>query len=254
MFELNDVSFIAPSRHRLINGVTLKIPQGSRTAVLGLNGAGKTTLLKLMSGWLQPGAGSILLNGTPLSSYSPRARARLIAFVPQDFPSGLPFTVFEFARMGLFARHCRLFSSPGDDALTRGVLARLELDTLADRNTATLSGGEKQRLLLARALVQDTPVILLDEPLNHLDIKNRLLFLDLLGEEHARGRTLVAVLHEIAEAHRHFDDVIALTGGQLAYHGAIHGLAHAKLADIFAVDAKRLPVMVYQPGRMAEPI
>lgn len=222
----------------ILTDITCQVKSGSLTAVMGLNGAGKSTLLRCLSGRLLPSSGSVTLNDKLIQSFEPRQRARQIAFVPQDFPTDFPYTVHDFALMGRHPWRKGLIDTPDDNRHVQTALKRLELLPFADRSITTLSGGERQRVLLARALVQDTPILLLDEPANHLDIKTRIALLDLLSRIcREDGKTIVAVMHEVRDVARHFDEAILLKNGRLHFSGTIKDtLTRANLQATFDID------------------
>lgn len=204
----------------LVQDVSIQITPGKLTAIMGLNGSGKTTLMRLLSGFNSPTAGNITLGGKDLASLSRLEIAQNITVVPQDFPTTFPFTVFEFVAMGLYPWKTTLFESANEQERVTQVLRRLDLTEFTERTLSQLSGGERQRVLLARALVQDTPILFLDEPLNHLDVKNRAFLLKLLREEKQNhGKTIVAIMHNLKEVYDHFEEVILLKGGQVCQTG-----------------------------------
>lgn len=186
---------------------------------MGLNGSGKTTLLKLLSGFLSPQSGNITLEEKSLTKYTPKFLAQQLSFVPQDFPTNFPYTVFEFVLMGRYPWQKGLFTNRRDQFLTDEILEQLGLSLFQHRILSELSGGERQRVLMARALNQKTKILLLDEPLNHLDIKNKKFVLDLLDQQHQIGKTIIAVMHDFDHVQKHFDHVILLKNGKLAFSG-----------------------------------
>lgn len=237
MISLHDIGVRVENGRECLRGASLTITQGSLTAIMGLNGAGKTTLLKVISGALKPTSGTVTISGQALNALSSKKRAQTVAFVPQDFPTDFPFTVSEFVAMGRFARRTGFFETPTDQNAVNDSLAKLNLSSFAFRRINSLSGGERQRVLMARALLQDAPVLLLDEPLNHLDVKNRLFILDLIAAERRSGRTIVAVMHDFQEVARHFDGAVLLKNGQVAFQGTVsQAFAPALLTDVFEVD------------------
>lgn len=242
MFILNNVTYSVGSKIQkcILDSVTLEIFAGQMTAVVGLNGTGKTTLLKLMSGLFRPSRGTVKIGKHVTSSNGvrkPDARdlARLVAYVPQDFPTDFPFTVAEFVMMGRFVWKKSLFDEPEDVEIVRCTLKRLNLENLSSRLIQTLSGGERQRVLLARALVQETPAILLDEPANHLDIKNKAELYELLQcENRSHGKTIIAVTHDLNDVKKYFHSVILLKEGHCAGHGPTGDLfSSERLSDVF---------------------
>lgn len=237
MLRCECVSYRLPDGRELLRGIDAVIRAGSMTAVMGLNGAGKTTFMRLLSGSLKPSSGRVSCEGADVASFSAKERARRMAFVPQDFPTDFPFTVAEFAAMGLFARQKGFFPDAGDGKTVDEALTRMGLAHWRERLIGGLSGGERQKLLLARALVQDAPAILLDEPLNHLDVKNRIFTLRLLAAENSRGKTVVAVMHDLREVRECFSDVVFLHDGRVAFQGsAAEAFRPELLRDVFEVD------------------
>lgn len=225
-------------QHKILENISVKIKQGSRTAIMGLNGAGKTSLLKIMSGVLLPDSGGVYWDGQDYGSLSVRERARLVGYIAQDEVAHFPFTVEETVLMGLYPLRKSFFHSAGDGALARESMERLQLLNLAQRDVCTLSGGEKQRVWLARALTQQTRMLLLDEPLNHLDIKNERYVMRVIDDiNRNKGVTIVAVMHDLAMARRYFDDVILLKEGRLVLHGqAVQALNPENILKVFEVE------------------
>lgn len=182
----------------VLRGLAFEVRQGEVLGVLGPNGSGKSTLLKLLRGALVPGSGRVLLDGRPVHRYSRRALARWIAVVPQAMAVPFPFTVWETVAMGRFA-YRRALSGPtrADRAAVERALAWTDALHLAGRAVTELSGGELQRVFLARALAQEAPVLLLDEVTSHLDIRHRLQVAELLARlNREEGRTVVHVTHD----------------------------------------------------------
>jgi iron complex transport system ATP-binding protein len=195
-------------------GLDLAIAPGERWCILGRNGAGKTTLLHTLAGLRAPDRGEILLDGAPLASLPRRRVARHIGILFQDHHDAFPATVLETALTG---RHPWLgllaWESAGDTAIARAALEAVDLTALAGRDTATLSGGERRRLGIATLLAQQTRLLLLDEPANHLDIHQQVRMLDLLREQTLSGeRALCAVMHDINLAARSCNRFLLLFG------------------------------------------
>lgn len=212
--ELHETGYRYPGGFAL-KPVTLSIPRGKFLALMGPNGSGKTTLLSLMGGRLKPSEGTITLGGTSLFTLSPKQRARRLGLVPQINEQTFDYTVREMIGMGRFP-HQPLFGggkSPKDVRLVEELLERLNLVEIAHRSVLSLSGGEYQRVLLGRVLAQEPKILLLDEPGNHLDLNYQTSFLDLAKEEAARGKTVIAILHDINQA-LHYGDL-----GLLLYQG-----------------------------------
>ncbi|HEY7729664.1 MAG TPA: ABC transporter ATP-binding protein [Gaiellaceae bacterium] len=205
----------------VVEEITVDVAPGEWTVVIGPNGAGKTTLLRALAG-LVSHDGAIRLHGRRLSDLHRRELARLVAVVPQD-PATPPWlTVAEYVLLGRTPYIGFLAQeSHGDVAAATRALERLDLLSYADRQLGTLSGGEKQRAVVARALAQEASVILLDEPTSALDIGHQQQALELLdwlrGEA---GLTLVAAMHDLTVAGQYADRVLLLDAGRLVADGS----------------------------------
>lgn len=192
---VQELSYTPPGGHSLINAVSFAIEPGDRLAIVGPNGAGKTTLLRCLYRAVKPSAGRVLLNGLDLTTVAPREIAQRIAVVVQETPAAFPFTVEDIVMMGRIPwRRGLLANTPKDRAKAHHAMEHLNLKGMEKRAFATLSGGEKQRVLVARALAQEPQLLILDEPSNHLDIRNQLEILDLLA---GLGITIITTLHDI---------------------------------------------------------
>ncbi len=198
-------------KHRVLHGVDLTLPRGEVMALVGPNGAGKTTLLRVLSGTLQPCSGTVQWEGMDLLALSPRERAQLVAVVPQARDLPVAFTVEQAVTLGR-TPYLSWLGAPGprDRQAVEQALAETDLLPLAARRLAQLSGGEQQRVLLARALAQETPILLLDEPTTHLDLRHQANILRLIQQfSRERGLTVLMVIHDLNLA-AHFADRVAL--------------------------------------------
>jgi len=213
MLDVDDLAFGFPGK-RIGEGVSLHVAPGTTLAVLGGNGAGKTTLLRTLLGLLPPLAGRVRIDGEDVGSMPPAARARHVAYVPQQHAPPFAFTVEDVVVMGRVAR-APAFARPGpaDRAAARDALARLGIASLAARAVTELSGGERQLVLVARALAQDTPLIVLDEPTASLDYGNRARVLRELDRLRSAGLGIVFSTHEPDHALVHADRALLLAGG-----------------------------------------
>ncbi len=202
-----------------LQGVTCHAPAGGITALLGPNGAGKSTLLHLLLGLFRPWAGEIFVAGKPLGAYG-RALSRMVGLVPQREHVPFAFRVREYLLLGR-SPYLGLLRQPGaeEEAHVDAALAQVGIGHLAERAVASLSGGEHQLVLVARALVQGTPVVLLDEPTAHLDVGNKYRVLDLLKMLAAAGRTLIFSTHDPQAAADVADHVWLLRAGHLLFDG-----------------------------------
>jgi len=223
-----------------LHDISLQIPRGSLTGVLGPNGCGKTTLLKLLSGVIHPDAGSVDLDNQPLSQMGRRRVARRIAVVPQETHPAFDFSVMEMVLMG---RHPHLgafqLEGPGDFDIARESLAATGTDHLADRRFQTLSGGEKQRVVIASALAQSPDVLLLDEPTASLDLGYQLDVASLLARlNRERGVTMVLATHDLNLAASLCDTLLLLRDGRVLAHGPTRDvLTPDSVRGLYGVDA-----------------
>ncbi|MBX5477005.1 MAG: ABC transporter ATP-binding protein [Clostridia bacterium] len=222
----------------VLRDVSLAAVTGRVLAVVGPNGSGKTTLLRALTGRVPLARGRVRLCGKPLSAYTPAGRARVMAVVPQEAPMPFALTVWEVVEMGRYPYLGRFGTlSRADRAIVREALERMGVAHLAERRFPTLSGGEKQRALLARALAQRPRVLLLDEPTANLDV-NHALELLLLVRRLARedGLAVVLVEHALAYARRFADEALALKGGRVFAHGdPAEVLSPGRVVELFDV-------------------
>ena len=189
---------------------------GEIVAILGPNASGKSTLLKLIAGTQEPLSGRVLLNGVVTHSLTPRVRAQRIAVVQQESPLLFPSRAWEFVLQGRHAHSRSLrFETPKDVAIAKNALAQVNAHHLSDRWIDQISGGEKQRVILARALSQQPLLLLLDEPTLHLDIGSQVGLLDTLRKLAAVNRyTVVVVTHELNLAAQYADQIVLLHHGK----------------------------------------
>jgi iron complex transport system ATP-binding protein len=210
----------------ILSGVDLEVPAGRRLAVVGPNGAGKTTLLRALLGLVTASAGSIRIAGRPLPEWGRTELARLMSYVPQSDGGIIPFSVREFVTMGRYP-HLSPFSPPGAED-RRAVERAMEITgtrRFADRMIGTLSGGERQEVMVAAALAQSARVLLLDEPTAFLDYRHQASIARMLSEiSRETGATLISVTHDVNGALTWSDGVLALKDGRVAYHGSPEGL------------------------------
>ncbi len=210
--------------------VTLELRAGELLVVLGPNGSGKSTLLRLLAGLLAPGRGEVVLDGAPLASLGPRARALRIAVVPQALAALPETTVERFVLGGRYARIAR-FAGPtaADDAAVRAALDGAGLRPLADRRLGELSGGQLQRVLLARAVAQEAGVLLVDEPTASLDLGHQVHAFERLAQLARAGRAVLVVTHDVNLAAQFATRVVLLAEARLAAQGGVEELLRAEV-------------------------
>jgi iron complex transport system ATP-binding protein len=237
LIGVRDISFAY--KEFSLKPVSFEVPSGGFTTVLGSNGSGKSTLLKLMSGYLKPQAGTVLLNGINIRQMTLRQRARQIALVAQESQLNFPMSVREFVLMGCHP-HLSWFKFEDRRSLEvlEGALDITDSQSLAHRNIQELSGGEKQRVILARALVQQPKLMLLDEPTMHLDVGYQVELVQLIKSlSRDKGFTVVMVTHELNIAAEFSDQVLLLhEGNALAFGSPEDVLDEANLTKVFRTD------------------
>ncbi|MGH8930582.1 MAG: ABC transporter ATP-binding protein [Egibacteraceae bacterium] len=238
MIEATDIQ-VGYGDTLILTGVGLLASPGQVVGLIGPNGSGKTTLLRTLYRSLIPRAGLVSLDTTPLDQLSTRDIARRIAVVVQEAAAELPITVAEMVLLGR-SPHRSSFQryTAEDDRLAAQALVRVGARHLADRVFGTLSGGEKQRVLIARTLAQEADHLLLDEPTNHLDIRYQHEILQLVR---ALGVTTIVVLHDLNLAARYCDWLVLLSRGQVACTGTPDDLlTSAILEPVYGITVRRL--------------
>jgi iron complex transport system ATP-binding protein len=224
-------------------GVSLAVRPGEMLGIIGPNGSGKSTLLRLMSGFLRPHAGRVLLSGSELGRIPRRALARRVAFLPQTPSPSFCFTSREVAAMGRYPYQGAFGLLRREDQVAiRRAMQETWTWHLADRPFATLSGGERQRVLIASVLAQEPEVMLLDEPTSALDIHHQWEVLELLAGLARAGRAVVTVMHDLNAAGQFCDRLALVSAGRVVRVGAAPEvvqedvLAEAYGADVRVVD------------------
>ena len=237
--EASGVSFGYGGRP-VFEELALAVHPGELVALCGPNGAGKSTLLRLLLGLHAPSRGQLFLGGAPVAALSRREIARRAALLPQDAPVDLPLTVREAVALGRLP-HLERFQPEGvaDAAAVARALEATDTAALAERPVAEISGGERQRVHLARALAQEAPLLLLDEPTAGLDLAHQLQALDLLRATVDGGRGALVALHDLSLAARRCDRMILLADGAIrADDTPAAVLTPEMLARVFRVEAE----------------
>jgi iron complex transport system ATP-binding protein len=217
--EIRDLTF-AYGERRVLDGVSLGVGKGEMLCVLGPNGSGKTTLLKILSGVL-PAGDNVLVNDRNIGSYDRRELSRLFAVVPQENAVNFPYTVTEIVMMGRASHHSSLaLEGKKDLEIGRQSMELTETFALADRYLHELSGGEKQCVIIARALAQEPQILLLDEPSAFLDLRHQVQILELLRRlNREQGLTIIAALHDLNLAALFFPRLLMLRSGKIYRDG-----------------------------------
>ena len=229
--------------NKVLDGVSLALPAGKITALLGPNGCGKSTLLNCFSRLLTPQSGSVFLGDNLINTLSPRQLARRLALLPQQHLTPEGITVQELVSYGrnpwlsLWGR-----LSVKDNARVNDAMSQTRIQHLSDRRLTDLSGGQRQRAFLSMVLAQDTPVVLLDEPTTYLDINHQVELMRLMGELQAQGKTVVAVLHDLNQASRYCDHLVVMEHGHVMAQGTPEAvMTPGMLRSVFNVEMEIHP-------------
>ena len=239
MIEVKDLTYGYADKP-VFNNLTFSIEEGGFYAVMGANGSGKTTLLRLVSGMLTPQEGRVLVDGTEVLRYKARELAQKMSFVRQHPQTDFEFSAFETVLMGRnpYQRHLQN-ESEHDWKIVEECMRQTNTWHLRFAKPSEMSGGELQRVMLARALAQQTPVMLLDEPISNLDIAHQFDILDLLRTiNHREHKTVMIVLHDLNMALQYCDKLLLLHQGRVLFQGPIReGLTQPNIATVFGVQA-----------------
>ena len=223
---------LAYDRRTVSRSIDASVREGSFTVIVGPNACGKSTLLRAFARLLKPRSGSVLLDGRELAGVPAKEAARTVGLLPQSSTAPEGITVGELVARGRYP-HQGLFRqwSEADREAVDGALAETDLVDLVDVPVDELSGGQRQRVWVATALAQQTSVLLLDEPTTFLDIAHQYDLLDLFARLHERGTTVVAVLHDLAQAARYATDLIVMRDGDVVATGAPADVLTAELVE-----------------------
>lgn len=252
ILELRDVGFERGAR-KVLEGLTTKVSRGEMVALVGPNGAGKTTLLKLIAGLLEPSCGRVLLDGKALPSWTRSEVSRYAALVPQELEMPFAFRVEEIVAQGRVP-HLRMFGGlrAHDHRMVEEAMRAVDIIGLRDRTYEGLSGGERQRVKIAIGLAQESQLMLLDEPTQHLDIGRQVEVLALLRCLNASGITIIAAMHDLALVRENFSTGILLMPQPAFVAGPISELLKPELLErAFSVDRSALRG-VLRPEELAE--
>ncbi|BEL66937.1 ABC transporter ATP-binding protein [Serratia marcescens] len=217
----------------IADDLSVAIPDGAFTVIVGPNACGKSTLLRALCRLLKPSAGEVMLDGKNISNFATKALARELGLLPQTSIAPDSITVADLVSRGRYPHQSLLKQwTQADKQAVEAAMAATNVGQLADRSVDELSGGQRQRVWVAMALAQQTPLLLLDEPTTYLDIAHQIELLDLfrqLNREH--GQTLIAVLHDLNHACRYADHIIAMRDGKIVAEGKPAEIITAELVE-----------------------
>ena len=239
MIKLQDIK-LNYGKREILRGLDATFADGRITAVMGPNGCGKTTLLRIIGGLLEPTAGQVFIDGQTVGDYTAKALAQKVAFVRQHAQTDFDFSAFETVLMGRNPYQHRLQNESQEDwDIVERCMKQTGTWHLRLAKPAQMSGGERQRVMIARALAQQTPVLLMDEPVSNLDIAHQIDIMRLL--KNAEGKTTLIVIHDLNLALQFCDDLLLLHDGHSLYHGPIaEGLTTDNIKTVYGVGARIL--------------
>jgi ABC-type cobalamin/Fe3+-siderophores transport system ATPase subunit len=244
MLNANSIS-VSYGKRRILTEVSLSLAPGQILALIGPNGAGKSTFIRALAGIVPLEGGRVHIDGQDLSKLDTFERARLMAFVPQALQLPPAFTAWETVMLGR-TPHLNWLGQSGerDEAVVRRAMERTSTLELAERRVGELSGGEQQRILLGRALAQETPILIMDEPTAHLDLQYQVSLLDMVRTlARQDGKAVLIALHDLNLVSRYADHVALLLDGRLqAYGSPAEVLTSALLSRAYKVPLQVLPV------------
>ena len=238
--RVDRVQFYYEAR-KVLDGISFEADQGEFIGLIGPNGSGKTTLLKIIDGILKPRVGSVYLDCKRVSELDPRELARELAMVPQTADLSFDLKVFDVVMMGRYPYLGRLsLEREVDEEKVRFWMRLTNTLHLAERSIKEVSGGERQRVLIARALAQEPRILLLDEPTSNLDVCYQIEIMNLLKELVEKlGLTIICAIHDLNLAARYSDKIILINGGRIKGIGRpIEVLTKENLRDVFKIEAK----------------
>ncbi len=224
---------------RIVADASLSVTTGEMVGLIGPNGAGKSTLLRAVLGLRERSAGTVTLDGGDFLTLPPRARARAVAFLPQDRQVEWRLPAYDVVMLGRYP-HRAGFGGPTekDRAAVAQAMDAVDGHALADRPVAVLSGGERTRILLARALAVDAPLLLVDEPIAALDPYHQLHVMEILRQRAHTGSGVLAVIHDLALASRFMDRLLLMNAGSIVADGTpADVLTPERLAAVYRIDA-----------------
>jgi len=242
----------------VLHGLNFHAAEGELIGLLGPNGSGKTTLLHCLSRVVPFNAGKVVVSGRDLAAYSARELARVEASVPQRLEISFPFKCIEVVLMGRYP-YQREFGTNSEDDLSKAMEAMRLTDTLdlAQRRINEVSGGEAQRVIIARALAQETAIMLLDEATANLDVSHKIQMFDLFSEMNQRGRTFICAMHDLNLAALYCQRLIFLKDGQISIDGpTLETFTGENLSKVYQTEVKIIehpdtaaPQAMFVPGK-----
>ena len=236
MLEIKGLSFAYETDRPVLRGVDLSLGDGQVGILLGRNGAGKSTLLKIITGVLKPAEGSVLFDGQDLLAMTRRQRAALVAYVPQQIDYG-DLTVYQTVLTGRVSYYS-VKPSKSDLDVVEKVISEMDLSDVSCRNVQELSGGERQKVAIARALAQEPKVLVFDEPTGNLDIANELLIIrEARKIAHDKNITVFSSIHDLNQAMVFGDMFFFMKDGSIKFSGASDVFSPEVIREVYGVES-----------------
>ena len=240
MISIRNIEF-SYNANPVLQNIGCEIGTGDFVALAGPNGSGKSTLIKCISGILKIQKGEILIDGRTSKDYSPNAMARKVAYVPQNVCRQASITVFDSVLMGR-KPYISWKPSANDLDITAEILKLLDIDHLAMKITNQLSGGQRQTVMIARALAQEPEILLLDEPTANLDIRHQMEVLEILKTLTAKNITIVIAIHDINMAMRYANNIMMLKEGKLFFYGGKDKITAENIENLYGIKVEIVPI------------
>lgn len=241
ILKLESISFSYPNSDIVLDGFSLSVNRGEFLGIIGPSGAGKTTIFRILSGYLKPQSGKIFVKGRELRTLHHAERSRTMAFVPQGIFTALPYTVWQIVEMGRVSRSSKISGLNSSDIDTiKEALDFVKMYKYSARYFNSLSGGEKQRVLIAMALAQDPEILLLDEPTASLDIGLKSHLMTLLKKlNHEKGITIATISHDIQLSASFCDKLVIVCNGKLISQGSVKEVINSEtISRVYSCNAE----------------
>ena len=234
ILEIEALNF-SYGKEKVLKDINLSVRKGELITLIGPNGSGKSTLLKCINHYLKADRGEVRIKNQPIKNYNKKELARFIAYVPQAAEMNFNLNVFETILMGR-KPHSSWKAGDKDKRITAKIIARMGLEEIAFKEINELSGGQKQKVFIARAAAQNADLMLLDEPTNNLDLKHQLEIFNLIRKEVKNGKTAIITMHDLSLVSRFSDRIIMLKEGRIFSDGNESSLSAAKINSVYGVE------------------
>ncbi|MBS3781285.1 MAG: ABC transporter ATP-binding protein [Candidatus Thermoplasmatota archaeon] len=234
ILEIKDLNFSYDGHEKVLEDVSISLERGNILAIIGPNGSGKTTLLKCIGNILIPQKGSIDLDGESLDSYERQDIARKIGYVPQVESRGFPSTVYDTILMGR-KPYISWEPSEKDLKIVSQIIRKLGLESISMKEINELSGGQRQKVFVGRALAQQPNLLLLDEPTSDLDLKHKLEVLNIIRHQVDQGISAILAIHDLNMALRYSDRIVMLKEGSVYDSGGLDVVTQENIESVYGV-------------------